>query len=220
MDQALALLAEARRSFQGVRDYECTLIKTERVRGELLPENVVRVKVRNQPYGVYLKWRTPSSAEGQEVCYADGRNGGKMRVHLTGLLRLLGFVSVDPLDPRAFAENRHPITEAGLGYLLDSTARYWEVERRLNRTEVSITETRFGNRPCTRIETVHPDRGAGTFYAYRCVLCLDKATHLPVHVEAYDWPHPGGPAGGDLLESYSFLDLRCNVGLGEEDFNH
>jgi hypothetical protein len=47
----------------------------------------------------------------------------------------------------------------------------------------------------------------------------DQATHLPVRVEAYDHPRPNGPAEGDLLESYSYLDLRCNVGLVDEIFD-
>jgi hypothetical protein len=143
-----------------------------------------------------------------------------MRVRPAGLLGLLGFVSVDPHDPRAFERNRHSVTEAGVGNLLESTARYWERERRLGKTLVSITDDALGGRACTRIETTHPDRGAGPFYGYRCVLWLDKATHLPAGAETYDWPRPGGPAGGDLLERYRYLDLRCNVGLGEGTFTH
>ena len=89
----------------------------------------------------------------------------------------------------------------------------------MNRTEVRIADYRFAGRPCTRIETIHPDRSSGNYYAYRCVLCLDKVTRLPVRVEAYDWPRPGGPAGGDVLECYSYLNMRCNVGADDDEFN-
>lgn len=220
MEQAVALLDEARRHFQAVRDYECTLIKQERVHGELLPESVLVMQVRNRPFSVYLRCLAPCSGRGQEVCYVAGRNQGMMRVHPVGLLGIVGFVSVDPRDPRAFKENRHPITEAGMGNLLEATARYWEMERRSNKTQVRITEDQFNGRLCIRIVTVHPDRNSGSFYAYRCVLCLDKLTHLPIHAEAYDWPHPGGTPAGDLLERYSYLDIRCNVGLEDAAFNH
>jgi hypothetical protein len=218
MEQALALLGEARRHFQGVKDYTCTLIKRERVQGRLLPENVMALAVRNRPFSVYLRWQAPRALEGQEVCYVAGRNDGLMRVHPVGLAGVVGFVSVAPLDPRALKDNRHPVTEAGLGNLLDGIARQWERERRLNRTVVRIADGEFNHRPCTWVETLHPDRSAGPFYAYRCVLGLDKATHLPVHTEAYDWPRPGGDPAGELLESYSFVNMRLNVGLGEETF--
>jgi len=218
MDRAIALLTEARLHFQNVRDYECRLLKRERVNGVLLPESVMTMKVRNKSLSVYLRCESPNADKGLEVCYVDGRNHGMMRVHPVGMLGIVGFWSVDPRDPRAFEKNRHCITEAGLGNLLESTARYWEMERRLNKTLVRITDDELGGHTCTRIETIHPDRNAGSFYGYRCVLWLDKATHLPVGAETYDWPRRGGPEEGDLLEWYRYLDLRCNIGLGDDAF--
>ena len=104
--------------------------------------------------------------------------------------------------------------------MLESTARYWEMERRLNKTVVQISEDQVGNIACTRIETIHSDPNAGDFYGYRCVLWLDKKTFLPVGAETYDWPRSGSNKGGDLLESYRYLDLRWNVGLNDDDFRH
>jgi hypothetical protein len=220
MDQAIALLTEARLHFKNVRDYECRSVKRERVNGTLLPEGVMTMKVRNKPFSVYLRSESPDADKGMEVCYVEGRNQGMMRVHPAGIQGILGFWSVDPHDPRALEKNRHCITEAGLGNLIESTARYWEMERRLNKTLVHITDEELGGRACTRIETIHPDRNAGSFYGYRCVLWLDKATHLPVGAETYDWPRQRGAESGDLLESYRFLDFRCNIGLGDDAFSH
>ncbi len=154
-----------------------------------------------------------------QVCYVAGRNRGMMRVHPAGLFGIFGFVSVDPHDPRAFERNRHCITDAGIGTLLEGTARYWEMERRLNKTHVRITDDVLYGRPCTRIETSHPDRNAGSFYGYRCVLWLDKETLLPGGSETYDWPR-GHAQDGELLESYRYLGLRCNVGLSDAVFRH
>jgi Protein of unknown function (DUF1571) len=220
MDQAIALLTEARLHFEKVRDYECRLIKRENVHGTLLPECVMTMKACNKPLKVFLHCERPDSDRGLEVCYVEGRNEGMMRVHPAGMLGVLGFWSVDPHDPRAFEKNRHCITEAGLGTLLESTARYWDMERRLNKTLVRITDEELGGRACKRIETIHPDSNAGSYYGYRCVLWLDKGTHLPAGAETYDWPRPGGPEGGNLLESYRYLDLRFNIGVGDEAFSH
>jgi hypothetical protein len=220
MDRAIALLTEARLYFQDVRDYECRLIKREKINGALLPECVMTMKVRNKPLSVYFRCESPPADEGMEVCYVAGRNQGMMRVHPPGLLGLVGFLSLDPRDPRAFEHNRHCITEAGLGHLLESTARYWEMERRLNKTLVRIADDELDGESCIRIETTHPDRDAASFYGYRCVLWLDKATHLPAGAETYDWPRHGSPEGGDLLESYRYSGLRCNIGLGDDTFSH
>jgi hypothetical protein len=220
MDQAIALLIEARLQFQNVRDYECRSVNRERVNGVLLPETVMHMKARNRPFSIYLRSESPEAERGMQICYVEGRNQGRMRVHPPGIQGALGFWSIDPQDPRALEKHRHCITEAGLGNILESTARYWEMERRLNATLVFIRDEECAGRICTRIDTVHPDRQAGTFYGYHCVLWLDRATHLPVGAETYDWPRPGGPAEGDLLESYRFLNLRCNVGIREETFNH
>lgn len=220
MDRAIALLDEARRHFQNVRDYECRAISQERVNGVLLPEAVMTMKVRNQPFSIYLRSESPSADAGMEICYVAGRNQGMMRVNPAGVAGLFGFWSVDTRDARAFEKNRHCITEAGLGNLLESMARYWDMERRLNKTVVRFADDAIDGRACTRIETIHPDRNAASFYGYRCFLWLDKATHLPVGAETYDWPRPGGAEGGDLLERYRYLGLRSNVGLGEDTFSH
>jgi hypothetical protein len=218
MEQAIALLSEARLHFKDVRDYECRLIKRECVNDALLPLSVMTMRVRNNPLSVYLRCESPNADKGLAVCYVEGRNQGMMRVHPAGMKGILGFWSIDPHDPRAFEKNRHCITEAGLGHLLESTASYWEMERRLNKTLVHFADDELGGRPCTRIETIHPDRNAGSFYGYRCVLWLDKATHFPIGAETYDWPRQGGPEGGDLLESYRYLDLRWNIGLSDDAF--
>jgi hypothetical protein len=220
MDQAIELITEACKRFQKVQDYECRLIKQERVNGTLLPEGTATMKVRNQPFSIYLRCESPESDRGIQVCYVANQNHGKMRVHPNGLFGIFGFVSLSPRDPRALEKNRHCITEAGLGNLLESTARYWAMERRLNKTQVEIAEDVINGRACTRIVTLHPDRNAGSFYGYRCVLWLDKETWLPVGAATYDWPRPGGPVGGDLLERYRFLDIRCNIGLNDNVFAH
>lgn len=178
------------------------------------------MKGRNKPFSIYLRCDSPAVDKGMEICYVAGQNQGMMRVNPAGALSIFGFWSVDRRDSRAFEKNRHCITDAGLGDLLDNTARHWDMERRLNKTEVRISDDQLGAQSCTRIETIHPDRDAGSYYGYRCVLWLDKTTHMPVGAETYDWPSAGSPVGGDLLESYRYLELRCNIGLSDDTFAH
>lgn len=220
LDQPLRHLAEARESYRGVRDYTCLFIKKERLRGQLQPDHLIAMKVRTQPFSVYLHWHGPKPLAGQEVCYVAGRNKGLMRVHSAGLLGAVGFVSMDPRDPRALENSRHSVTEAGIGNLLERYSQGWELERQLNRTQVRVAEYEYNKRRCIRVETLHPDNGGGRVLHYRSVVYFDKEHRLPIRVENYDWPRPGGDPTGDLVESYSYVDLRLNVGLGEEAFSH
>jgi hypothetical protein len=220
LDQAIAILDQARAKFQRVQDYECRLIKQERVKGQLLPQCVMTMKARNKPFSIFVRCESPEEEKGLEVCYVEGRNNGMMRVQPAHIMGVLGFWSVDIHDARVYEKNRHCITDAGLGTLLESTALYWEMERKWNGTLVHISDDRLAGRDCTKIETIHPDRDAGSYYGYRCVLWLDKETHLPAGAETYDWPRAGISGGGDLLESYRYVNLRCNVGLSDNAFNH
>jgi hypothetical protein len=216
MDAPLRLLAEARQAFKEVRDYSCLLIKRERIGGQLQADQVIGMKVRNQPFSVYLRWQEPRSMAGQESCYVVGRNDNMMRVHPTGLAGIAGWVSLDPRDPRVTAHSHHSITEAGIGNLLDRFGQRWEEERRLNQTQVHIAEYEYNKRPCTRVETMHPP--GGPFLFYRTVLYFDKETHLPIRVENYDWPRQRGGQNGELVEVYSYVDLRLNVQLRDDEF--
>ncbi len=219
MDAPLRLIAQARQSYAGVKDYTCMMLKKERMGGKMPPDNVVAMKVRAEPFSVYLRWNEPRALAGQEACYVAGRNGGMMRVHSTGLLGAVGFVSLDPNDPRARQTSRHSITEAGIGNLIERYGKRWEEERRLNGTRVAVGDYKYDNRLCTRVETVHPANPEGKYLFYRSVLYFDKETHLPIRVECYDWPRRQDDPG-ELVELYAYFNLRLNVGLTEDVFNH
>ncbi len=221
MDGPLRLIQEAQQAYQNVRDYTCLLIKRERINGKLPPDNVIEMKVRAQPFSVYLRWLQPRSEAGQEVCYVAGKNNGQMRVHPKGVVgSVAGFISLDPNDPRARQTSKRSITEAGIGNMIDRFARAWEHERQLNlTTQVQVAEYEYNRRRCTRVEIIHPDSANGQFVYYRDIIYFDKETHLPIRLEFYDWPRQTGDPG-QLVEIYSFANMRINVGLGDDVFDH
>jgi hypothetical protein len=216
----LRLIDEARQSYQRVKDYTCLFVKREVLNGQLQPENHIVMKVRTQPFSVYMRWLRPSQSAGQEACYVAGRNNGMMRAHSTGLIGKVGFVTIAPDDPRAMQASRHAITEAGIGNLIERLGRGWQLESQLNRTQVQLAEYEYDKKRCTRVETIHSDNAGNQITFYRTVVYFDQATRLPVRIENYDWPRTPGDRAGKLIESYSYADLRFNVGLGEETFNH
>ena len=76
---------------------------------------------------------------------------------------------------------------------------------------------RVGNHACTMIESVHP-RKRPDFMFHMVKLYIDHEHGLPIRFEAYDWPkHPG--AAPELVEEYTYMNLRTNAGLRESDFD-
>jgi hypothetical protein len=157
----------------------------------------------------------PKALAGQEACYVEGRNGGKIRVKPNrGLVSLVGGVSLAVNDPRVMRDSRHQINEAGIGNLLEQFGRGWPEERRLNRTTVKLATYEYAGRRCRGVETTHPP-GNGHFRFSRSVLYFDLENGMPLRVENYDWPRTATDREGELLEAYSYLNLRTNVGLGD-----
>ncbi len=219
LDEPLRLIAEARQVMREVKDYSCVLIKKECVNGQMTPNNVIALNVRSRPFSVHMRWLDPSDLAGREVCYVAGKNGNKMRVHPGGGLNLLGWLTVDPADPRALKTTRHAITEAGLGNLIDRYAAGWEAERKRGEAQVQLAEYEYNKRRCTRVEVAHPANTVGQYEYFRTVVYFDKEWKLPVRVECYDYPRRADDPG-ELLEVFNYVNLRCNVGLGDEAFNH
>ena len=219
LDDALALAHRARKQFADVRDYRCLFLRDEFIDGRLR-ENVIRLKIRHQPFSVYMKWLAPRSKRGREVVYVEGKNDGKMIVK--SLLRL----RLDPKRSIALKESRHTIKEAGLKFAIEKMCRGWERERPLGRTEVDIHDgelriqvgKRVIVRPYRCVVTRHDPKDRSLFTFYRARVFFDRETHLPIRLEAYDWPASSTDETGQLLERYTYLDLETNIGLTDEDF--
>jgi hypothetical protein len=219
LDEPLRLIALARRAYARLDDYTCTLIKRERLEGrDGLSESVIHMMVRTRPFRINLRWQEPRDLAGQEACYVEGGNNGKMRVRASGLLGAVGFVTLDLDDARARKNSRHSINEAGLGNLIERYASRWEEEKRTGRTEVHIAAYEYNKRRCTRVETVHPGEPDSRFAFYRSVVYFDQESNLPMRVECYDWPRSPTDKG-QAVEVYSYVNLRVNVGLGDEPFS-
>lgn len=209
-----AALADARAAFAKIRDYSCHLKKIERVNGKLLPEQTAELHARNKPASLYVKFIGPRDLVGLEACFVDGKFAGnsKFRIRPAGVLGVGGFQTANLDDSRYLAAHRHPIDHLGLGALIELLDKNAQVERRMNNpVAVSVAEYTFADRPVTRYELIC-DRSHAYRYCYKAVVFMDKETKLPVRFEAYDAPMPGGDPAGELMECYSFVNLKLNPG--------
>jgi hypothetical protein len=215
--RALRTIKACQAQFESVRDYKCTFYKRERLAGELGPYHVMTMKARTSPRSIYLKFEDPH--KGREAIYVEGRNSGKVLAHDVGFTRFLtGTLELEPTSAQAMEENRHPITDAGIGRLIDTIAERWAAELSPKESVLAFDpEMMIGPRKCLMIESIHPHRG-GNFQFHKVRLYIDSELNLPIRFEGYDWPkEKDGPA--DLLEEYSYINLKLNVGLGDIDFD-
>ena len=215
--RARRVIADCKVRYESVEDYTCTFFKRERIDGQLYTPHVMILKARSKPSSLYLKFLQP--CPGREAIFVQGKNGGKIVAHDVGLGRIVaGTMHLDPEGSMAMEENRHPITEAGLGSMIQTVKKRWDDE--LHPGESVLTfhpQAKVGDRPCLMVESVHPRPGP-SFLFYKVKLYVDKELGLPIRFEAYDWPkHPG--AEPELMEEYTYINLKLNIGLTDRDFD-
>lgn len=220
-DQAQQLLSEAKVSFGRVKDYSGVLVKEEKINGQLLPEQYIEFKIRPEPFSVALKWNAPKALQGQEAMYVMGRNENRLKAKSAGFAAIAGFISLDLRDPRITSQNRHTITETGIGYLIDSTMKNLENDRRFpaNVVQVKFADYAFQGKPHLCMETTHSVNN-GQFPYYRTLVFFDKDLRMPVRFEGYDWPVQGGNPKGEKLEVYSYINLKFNTGVTDATFGY
>ena len=218
VDPLGTMLAEAKTAYGAIRDYTCVFTKQERIKGVLSGEQVAEMKVRIKPYSVAIRYARPAAIAGMEMNYMSSSKLGKMLYRPAGAKGLNGaqYVALD--DPKILAENRHPITQLGVGALIDRLGLVVSREGSMrNPVEVYTADYQFAGRNVTRYE-IFTRRPHLYRYAYLIVVCVDKETKLPVRIEAYDAPR-SGQTTGELIEAHSYSNLKLNVGLGDSAFN-
>ena len=86
---------------------------------------------------IYFKFQKPN--RGREAIYVAGRHNGQVVAHDVGLGKLVaGTMHLDPKGSMAMEENRHPITEAGIGALIDTVAKHWAIELTPEESRVDV----------------------------------------------------------------------------------
>ena len=225
LDQALSLAYDGLENMKAnISDYTAILSRRERVNDKLTERSFVHLKVRNdrdtpqghQPFSVYMKFLKPRAAAGREVIWVQGRNGNKIIAHESGMLRFKRF-ELDPDGWLAMKNNRYPIYDAGLENLVVKLIEKAERDRAAGMCEVEYRENASINkRPCTMIRVIHNER-QHPYEFYKAEVFIDDELKIPVRYASYDWPQAG--QAPKLLEEYTYVNVKLNVGLTDKDFN-
>lgn len=213
-----------------VKDYTCTMVKRERVKGVLNDHEYMFAKIRQgkvdangRPlvnFGVYLYFLKPEAVKGREVLYIENENNGKLIAKEGGLKgKLLPAVPLMPDSLIAMNGNLYPITDIGLENLvlklIERAGREKKVE---GGSEVQfMKDAKINGRVCTLLQLKHPVKQP-QFDFHLAQVFIDDELQLPIRYAAYGWPEKEGAAPA-LLEEYTYLNLKLNAGLTDADFD-
>ena len=193
-----------------VEGYTAELSKQERIGGELSDVQRIRMKLRQAPHSVYMKWL--SGDKGREVIYVDGQNDNEMLVHAGGWrARFLPVLSVDPVGSLAMREARHPVTEAGL---LGLAAKWLDARQSDEGGMTYRVETdTFDGAVCHKLTAVYESADVDAVYS-RVTLWIDAGRLIPVAAVNHGWDE-----GNALIERYEYRDVDLEASLTDSDFD-
>ena len=201
-----------------VAGYTATLRKQERIGGKLGPESTLATKVRNHPFAIYLKFLAPKA--GKEVVYAEGHHDNKVIAHNGDWTRkLIPRLAVAPDSLIALADQRHPVTEAGLLHLAEKLLHFRKLDiGDADATTVIDRTTDAEGHPWLRSVHAHGVQDGSRPFA-RVEVLYDPETQFPLRISSYDWPAPGEDGELQLAERYAYDDLKLDAPLTDADFD-
>jgi hypothetical protein len=228
LDPAIRLAYESLGIIQAnVHDYTAKLVKRERIGDTLGEHEYMFTKIRNRkvennqvvvPFSVYLAFLKPAEVKGREVIYVENQNEGRVVAHEGGLKRMLGTHMLEPNGWLARQGQRYPITDVGLTNLVTKLIERAERDKQVGDCKVQFFEgAKVSSRPCTVIQVEHPEK-IGPYDFHIAQVFLDNEYRLPVRYAAYTWPTAQG-GEPELLEEYTYQDIKFNVGLSDTDFD-
>jgi hypothetical protein len=210
-----------------IRDYTAVLVKRERIGDELGEHEFMFVKIRNRkfqnnqltvPFSVYLAFAKPAAVKGREVLYVENQNQGKLLAHEGGMKRMLGTHALEPNGYLAMAGQRYPLTDIGIENLVVKLIERGERDKKHGLCNVELVPgAKVSGRPCSIIQVTHPTQQP--HYDFHIAqIFMDDEWKIPVRYAAYTWPKAPG-AEPEVLEEYTYQNLKFNVGLTDADFD-
>jgi outer membrane lipoprotein-sorting protein len=189
-------------TYESVHDYRCIFSKNEFLKGRMKLEKMEMLF--RKPQDIKFMWIAPK--KGQKAVFLKGQNDDKLRARKGGLLSMVA-VNLDPLGDRAMEDNRHPITQAGIGYLIQRTLE--DIAKGQYELKY-LGDEPLDDRPCYHIEFT--SKGAkGYHYGLKTEFWIDKELKLPIQSKHFDYDNR-------WIETYSYSQLKLNVGLRDSDF--
>jgi Protein of unknown function (DUF1571) len=215
------LQKEAAERYAQIDSYIARLRRREQIGGKDQPEELMVVKFRKEPWSVHMKW-IGEEAKGREVVFVKGRYGDKLHTRLAAgdvpFMPAGKRMEFDPNSPLVRSSSRHPITQAGVGNLIE---RFSLVVAALERGDTSRGTLQYHGRIqrpefsqlCEAVEqTVPPGRDPAMPRGGKRWWFFDPVTRFPTLVVTLDHT-------GHQVEYYCYDLFKLGVRLDDADFN-
>lgn len=223
----LDLLKSGYEELKQIPHYTATFLKQERIAKEMTDPQVIQLKLRHEPFSVYMRWL--QGEVGREVLYVDGEYDGDMLVKVGGWkARVVPPLRLAPDCSLAMQQSRYPVTQVGLLALCETLIQDRERdldEDRNVRCDV-VDELVCNERTCYRFELCYDDPSSSEIYR-KSVQYIDKEWRIPICVKNFTWPSRQDAIGYEakdlddrtLIEFYSYSDVCLDSLLADSDFD-
>lgn len=229
MADVLQMASDARQHMaEHLNDYTARFVKQERNEdGQLSEVTEFEIKVQTRlrgdteeaPMRVYLNYLSPPNLKGREVIWADDLHDGKMVVHEVGLLLGMKRIWLDPNGMIAMQGQRYPISHIGMVRLVEKLMERGEKDRDNPDIQVSLIKDHTIDDVSTeliRVQRRKPSTDEDDFSLAE--IAIDPKRQLILQYRSFGWPEQANDEP-PLLESYTYHDVKINVGLTEADFS-
>ena len=195
------------KSFTDLRDYTCMFNKMERIGKNCVEVKDILFKFKKENE-LFLTWTTGEN-KGQQIYFNGLTPDPEILVHPSGLMSFTT-LSLNPRGALAMRNNRHTVFESGIGYIIQMIRKNYELSKKLKTGDILfVKEITSGTRKLKLYRTRFPE-GKG-FYAGQIDIGIDSEFELPTELKTWDWNQ-------ELVEHYTYVNLRLNSGLKDEDF--
>ncbi|QDU80563.1 hypothetical protein Pla110_22940 [Polystyrenella longa] len=220
-----SILEEGLENLKQIPDYTTTFIKQERIAGSMTEPNLINLKIRHEPFSVYMKWL--NGDKGRELLYVDGENNGDMVVRVGGVRgRFLPALNLNPLGDLALQESRHPITQIGLANLIRKALEFRERDlNNLDNLNCWINDgVTFDKRDCFEFVVEYQEKRP--IHEYRkSVITIEKSLGIPVGVKNFAWEEQVDSVDANnldkstLIENYAYTNINYTRRLAAAEFD-
>jgi len=201
--------------------YTLRLRRREVVGNQNRPEEVLLFKWRKEPWSVYFKW-LGTEGKGREVVYVKGRYENALHtLTAAGDIPLLPpgkHIKVSPDGIMVKSKSRYPITEAGLGGLIERFGKILEGMEKGDAREGTLKylgqlkRPEYENKVEAVLQTIPPQSDANLMRGGQRMWFFDPTLHLPMLIITQD-------ETGREVEYYCHDRFMFPVNLTDDDFN-
>lgn len=208
------------------RDYTCTLIKQEVIRGTQKPEQWMNVKFMDKPFSVAMSWldKTPKGALdndqvkklhvpiGDRILYIEGQYDDKMVIRISNpLLRgLLGTQKRPPDGKDAMKNTLRPVSLFGFKRGMLSLLKVYRQARKNDHLKQEFGGyVKIAGRDAIVLVRYLPAKEE--YPAKRTEICIDLEHLVPIRIVGYNWDD-------QCTSRYVYKDVKFNGGLDKTSF--